>query len=499
MTTTYDVREPQARPSTARLLVLAGTFAALAGTAVTGSSFTWAIAIGALCLSAFAMGGASLLQWDRLIAALLLVIFFIPIGRYSFPSTLPFELEPYRVYVAALIVFWLVSLLVDPRVRLQRSGLEAPIAALLLVIMLSEVGNLGTISEQNLYPEVAKQLTFFLSFVGVFFALVSLVTTRAAVDRILKVLVGGAAVVAVSAIYEARTGYNVFAHLQQVIPILENLGLSRVEPPRGGLARAYGSAQHPIALGAVLVMLVPLGVYLAVRTGRRRWWFVCALLIVASLATISRTSVLMLIFELIVFAALRPREVKRLWILAPVFLVAIHFAIPGTLGTLKDTFFPKGGLIAEQSAAQVGSGRVVTLGPSLGVWESHPLLGVGYGTRIVVPGPKKNAYILDNQWLGTLLELGLAGILVWLWIFLTFVNRMLHAARERSSDDPDSWLFAALAASVGSFGVGMFFYDAFSFTQVTIVAFVLLAVGAAALRIVRRQPRSVLQVAGEPG
>ena len=45
----------------------------------------------------------------------------------------------------------------------------------------------------------------------------------------------------------------------------------------------------------------------------------------------------------------------------------------------------------------------------------------------------------------------------------------------------------------------MFFYDAFSFTQVTIVAFVLLAVGAAALRIVRRQPRSVLQVAGEPG
>ena len=158
------------------------------------------------------------------IAALLLVIFFIPIGRYSFPSTLPFELEPYRVYVAALIVFWLVSLLVDPRVRLQRSGLEAPIAALLLVIMLSEVGNLGTISEQNLYPEVAKQLNFFLSFVGVFFALVSLVTTRAAVDRILKVLVGGAAVVAVSAIYEARTGYNVFAHLQQVIPILENLG-----------------------------------------------------------------------------------------------------------------------------------------------------------------------------------------------------------------------------------------------------------------------------------
>lgn len=482
-----------------RLVVLAVTFAALAGTAVAGSSYTWAIAIGALCLSAFAVGGSRLLQWDRLIAALLLVIFFIPIGRYSFPSTLPFELEPYRVYVAAFVALWVVALLVDPRVRARRSGLEGPIVVLLLVIMLSEVVNRGTISEQNLYPEVAKQLTFFLSFVAVFFALVSLVTTRAAVDRVLKVLVGGGAVVAVSSIAEARTGYNVFAHLQQVIPVLENLGLSRVEPPRGGLARAYGSAAHPIALGAMLVMLVPVSVYLAVRTGRRRWWLVGALLIVASLATISRTSVLMLAFELLVFAALKPRDVKRLWILAPVFLVAIHLAIPGTLGTLKDTFFPRGGLIAEQRAAQVGSGRVVTLGPSLDVWESHPLLGVGYGTRVVVPGPKKNAYILDNQWLGTLLELGVAGVVVWLCIFFTFVNRMLRAARESPKDHPDSWLFAALAAAVGGFAVGMFFYDAFSFTQVTIVTFVLLAVGTAALRVVRSEPPPALQASGEPG
>ena len=143
----------------------------------------------------------------------------------------------------------------------------------------------------------------------------------------------------------------------------------------------------------------------------------------------------MLIFELIVFAALRPREVKRLWILAPVFLVAIHFAIPGTLGTLKDTSSPKAASSPSRAPPRSAAVASSLSGPSLGVWESHPLLGVGYGTRIVVPGPKKNAYILDNQWLGTLLELGLAGILVWLWIFLTFVNRMLHAARERSSDD----------------------------------------------------------------
>src|SRR5690242_20984765 len=137
-----------------------------------GSRFTWAVAIGAIFLSVFAVGGSRLLRWDRLIAALLLLIFLVPIGRYSFPSTLPFELEPYRVYVALLVALWFVALLVDPSVRARKSGFEGPIIALIIVILISEVANRGTIGEQSLYPEVAKQLTFLLSFVAVFFALV---------------------------------------------------------------------------------------------------------------------------------------------------------------------------------------------------------------------------------------------------------------------------------------------------------------------------------------
>lgn len=446
-----------------------------------GLPLTWLVALVAIALSVVSVAGRVLFRWHNLTTALLVIILFIPIGRYSLPSSLPFQLEPYRLFVVILVMLWLTSLLIDPSVRLRPTGFEAPVAALLLVILASELMNAREIGNNGLFSEVAKKLTFFLSFVAVLYAVVSVTSTRAAIDRLLKVIAGGGAVVALFAIVEARTGFNVFAHLRQVIPLLQEHGVGRVEAGRGGRLRVYASSQHPIALGAALVMLVPVGVYIAKSSGRRRWWVVTALTGIGSLATISRTSVLMLVVELTVYLILKPHDLRRLWMFAPIGVVVIHLMIPGTLGSLKDAFFPQGGLIAQQADAQVGSGRVATLGPTLDVWEQYPLFGVGYGTRIVDDGPKKNANILDDQWLGTLLETGLLGLLVWVWLFVTFVRTMMRAARE--SGDPEAWLFGGLAAAVGSFAFGMAFYDAFAFIQVTFLMFVLIALGAASLRV----------------
>ncbi len=481
MTSIDSTLEPRGRSSVALVAALVVMSALLVVFVLGGWAFTWVVAIVAVIVSVVAVGGYALFRWDSLTTALLAIIFFVPIGRYSLPSSLPFELEPYRVFVAILVALWLISLLIDPRVRLRATGFEAPIVTLLLVILASEIVNFGSIGDQDLFAEVAKELTFFISFIAVVYAVVSQATTRAAIDRILAVVAGGGAIVAVFAIIEVRTGFNVFAHLHKVIPILEDRGLARVEPGRGGLPRAYASSQHPIALGAVLVMLVPITVYLAKRSGRRLWWAATTLLVVGSLATISRTSILMILVQVAVYAVLRPRDVLRLWVFFPVFIVVVHVMLPGTLGTIKDTFAPKGGLIAEQDSAPVGSGRVVTLGPSLDVWKAHPLLGVGYGTRITVAGPKKNAPILDDQWLGTLLEIGLLGLVAWVWLFVSFLRRMLGAARR--SEGTDFWLFSGFAAAVASFAVAMFLYDAFAFIQVTFVLFILLALGAASYRM----------------
>ena len=116
----------------------------------------------------------------------------------------------------------------------------------------------------------------------------------------------------------------------------------------GGNLRVFGPAQQPIALGAALILILPLAVYFARRYGRR-WWLAALLILLGALASGSRTAVVMLAAEVIVFLLLKPNETKKLWPALIPAIAVVHFALPGTIGGLKGAFFPKGGLIAQQS------------------------------------------------------------------------------------------------------------------------------------------------------
>lgn len=443
-------------------------------------------------LAALAAWHEWLLSWRIVLAAIVLVILLIPIRRYSLPGALPFELEPYRVAVAVVLVAWIGALLVEPATRLRRTGLEAPMLAVVLALGLSVAANVGRIGALDVQAEVTKKLTFFASFLFIVILTASVIRTRRQQDTVLKVLVGGGAFIALSAMVEARVGYNVFDQLHRVIPILDQATepLSARLDGRGGRLRAYASAQHSIALGAALALLVPFAIYLAFRTDRRRWWLACGVLIMGALATVSRTAVLMLVVEVIVIGILRPQLVTRFWPLAVPLLVVVQLAMPGTLGAFKGAFFPTGGLIAEQKggAGTYGSGRIADLGPGLAEFSRTPIAGQGFGTRVTErTDPKYNAMILDNQWLALALETGLVGILAFLWLLVRALRRT--GARARSDPSELGWLAAAFCAAVAAFGVSLFTYDTFSFIQVTFLLFLLLGLAARELAPVPRRAR----------
>ena len=73
----------------------------------------------------------------------------------------------------------------------------------------------------QLSSPVQKELMFFLSFVLVLYMTASVIRRLDNIDYLAKTLVGGGAVVAFFAIVEARTGFNVFNHLDRVIPFLQ--------------------------------------------------------------------------------------------------------------------------------------------------------------------------------------------------------------------------------------------------------------------------------------
>jgi hypothetical protein len=462
-------------------LVCLGLGLLSAAVAVSGTMLALpAAAAAVLLLPAAAIIGQPLIPWSRVLLWLLVVILFIPIRRYKLPGGDAFGLEPYRIVVALVIAMWVVSLLIDQRVRLRKSGLDGPLAAIMLAVVCSIVVNPARAAE--LQAPVIKSVTFLLSFFILFYFVVSIARTESVIDTAVKTLVIGGSVIAVLAVVESRTGFAPFQQLDRYFPFLQPDPSYGANLERAGSVRATGPAEHPISLGAALVMLVPLGVYLVKKEGGK-WFIAITALMLGVLATASRTGVVALFVLTIVYLCLRPRETIRLWPLALPLIVATQIMMPGTLGSLAEAFFPQGGVVAEQqgmAGSCSSSGRVADLGPTLGEVGKQPLLGYGYGTRITETGPDNNACILDNQWLGTLLDVGILGALAWLWLFVAVVRRL--GRRGKHDDSATGWLIVGATGSVTTYSVGMLTYDALTFVQVTLFLFIIMGLAAAAAR-----------------
>jgi O-antigen ligase len=420
------------------------------------------------------------LGWKWLVGFFLLVVLFIPPRRYAIPAGLPFELDPYRLVVAGLLVVWLLSALSDEEMRLRRSGLLGPLLTFGLAVVGSLAANPGRVSAYE--TSVVKVLSVLIGFFLVFFLLVNVLRNRESCETALRVLVFSGAILAALAIVERKTGWSPFADLSRYVPFIQpSEGIAEqdttgyVEEFRG--IRALGSAEHPIALGALLAMLAPIAAGLAV-VRRQAIWLACLVLIVmGSFASNSRTPVLMLFAWALMFTILRWTDAKRFIPFALVAFAMIHLVMPGALGTLRSSLDPSQ-IVAEQSSrpdSQLAAGRFADLGPSFEEFRQRPVLGYGFGTRIST-GENANARLLDNQWLGTLLDTGLVGLIGFAWLLGRYIVRMWSASLRAGADGV---VLAALASAVFAYGVGMFTYDALSFTQVSLVLFVLLAIGSA--------------------
>lgn len=430
---------------------------------------------------ALAAWHATLLRWPAVVGLLVCVMLFVPIGRYSIPIELPFGLELYRLLVAAVLAAWAGSLLVDSSVQLRRSPFQASLLIILCATFGSIILNAGRVLP--LGSAVLKSTTFFLSFVFVHYFILSVVRNRHTIENLTKLLVTGTAGVAAFAIVEQRTQFNIFDHVGQVLPFLHFNG--PVEADRFGLTRAVGSAGHPIELGVVLAIALPLGLALVFGSGRR-WWIPTAVLAVGVMSAASRTPILVLIAAGLVLLWLRPSDVKRMLPLLVPLIVVVKLALPGSIATLKTAFFPQGGLVEEQSAVYrnadplLAGGRVAQLGPMLDEAGRKPLLGQGFATRQTgFNNPLRNAPILDNQWLGLLLELGIVGVIGWAALFVGSARRLGRAARRRAG--PDGWLAAGLAASIVGFGVALFTFDGFTFIQATFIFWILISLSGSLL------------------
>ncbi len=428
------------------------------------------------------------LAWAWSVSALVLVVWLIPIKTYKLPVPLPFSLEVYRLLMLVLLATLGYGVVSGTR-RISAAGFGRPVVLVAAAASLSVLVNARSSSQAGMEATAIKALPYFMGFVVAYLLVCSTVQTIRAIELVLAALVVGGAVVAVAALYESRTHYNVFEHLHTWFKFLVHTRVTE-DTQRGARLRVRASAQHPIALGAALTLAVPIAAYLAGRAATRiralAWAGAGVLLVVGAFATVSRTVVLMAVAMVVVALLVRGRAIRRYWPVAVAVVAAAHIAAPGAMSSLYHAFVPRQGLIQSQTAlsGNVGSGRLADIAPGLQSWEKAPFFGHGLGTGnstgSSVPGaivdPKTGAPIIfDDQYLNSLVSIGFVGLLAVIWFVWGAAWRLGGAARRVRGREGD--LVAACAVSCAGFAAGMFTFDAFAFVQCTLLFFVIAALG----------------------
>ncbi|MFJ5956267.1 O-antigen ligase family protein [Paenarthrobacter sp. NPDC092416] len=194
---------------------------------------------------------------------------------------------------------------------------------------------------------------------------------------------------------------------------------------RGLMMRVAGSTFHSIELAVVCSMLLPLSIWRSLYDPiGRKWlhWTGTALLVFAIASTVSRSGVLGLFMGMLVFVPFLPRIARR-WALvaAPMAMAALFLGIPGLVGTLTSSF-TAGDSDPSLTTRTNNYPRVAEMFGEL------PFLGLGPGNY----QPANALNILDNQYLNSLVTMGLVGFIGTL-AYLTFpgISSLIAARASR--------------------------------------------------------------------
>jgi polysaccharide biosynthesis protein PslJ len=274
---------------------------------------------------------------------------------------------------------------------------------------------------------------------------------RAEIGRVLRTLVVAVAVMAVIGFLQFRAGIDLTTYLRQIPGLHENADLITIQA-RGAFRRPSGTATHPIEFGCVIAMVLSLALHLArfdtTRTRARRWLPV-AMISIGIPVAVSRSAILgAVVAGVVIFLGLEPRLRPKALMCVAVFLTLIYATTPGLLGTLRGFFLSTG-----------SDSRKDDYGPAFALIRKSVWFGHGPGSFI---NNSDLGNVLDNQYLGSLIEVGLIGLVV-LLVYLLAAAFLGRGARHSSSDRATRNLGQALAAASISGAVTSYTFDSLSF------------------------------------
>lgn len=252
---------------------------------------------------------------------------------------------------------------------------------------------------------------------------------------------------------------------------------------RNGLVRPNATATHPIEYGALMAMMLPLAVHVAVHhTARRlfiRWAPVAAIVAVIAISG-SRSAYLCALAGILVCVfAWTPR--LRRWVFA-ISVVGIGLVIVLVPRMARIII----GLFDDPKNDPSITSRTDSFDLAWLFIRDYPLFGRGFGTFL----PKYR--IFDNQYLVQLVSVGVLGTVALVALGLVAIAEMRRVARavEGAEAIRTRDLAAALSGAIVAGFVSMAFFDAFAFPMTMGLLFLLLGVAGALARLSRDSAQS---------
>lgn len=247
---------------------------------------------------------------------------------------------------------------------------------------------------------------------------------------------------------------------------------------RDGFTRPSGTAVHPIEFGAVLTMILPFAIYRAVYSrdiGAIGRFMPSVAILSAVSVSISRSALLCAAVVVVVVLPTLHRAARIVLAAALVILSLLLFVlIPGLVGTIS-------GLFSSISSDPSALSRTDSYGVAIEFIRQSPLFGRGLFTFLP-------AYrIFDNQYLLSLVEIGVFGLAALLALIGTAIYCAFCAGRSQAGTYAAP-LGYAIGAGLASGATGLALFDGFSFPMVPGLLFLLLGLAGSVWRLSHANP-----------
>ena len=407
------------------------------------------------------------------LAGFVVVLFFVPVDATDVKLHMPVSSFFDRFVVLILVSAWM-WFGGDQRAlfRTRRSKLYMASAMVFLGIavasILFDATRLINIGQFGLSQRVFAQLASF--FIVGWFALTAL--RYEDLRGFCSFLIGMGVFLSLGMIVERKTGYNIFYNWSAVI--LKPLAVvapspTSIHPVIGSDGRVVvvGPTSHGLAASTMLMAVFPLALVRSLDAGTRkltlRYAVAALLMVVAAAATDRKTALIVPLVLLLYVGFYRPRFLIRILpiclLLAP---LVIHFAAPGALGVILN---PGAAAHSDSTTHRIGDFSPVV--PDINV---HPILGRGYGATDPIGQPSMYR-INDDQYIDIVQQVGILGLVAYLWMILAPVVVSRRAIRGR--DGPGSSLALATSAACVAFLVVNALFDTMSFPQAPYIFFIL--------------------------